>query len=515
MTSPVELSDLLAEVLPEINRENPDAAYRAKLVTVRQLQLKGMSDTVIEKALGISIRPADRVTVEVGDRAGLLLQIRWDRPVRRDTDAQSVMGSLEILIRGETVHARDQVPATSWKFNAQPLLELLSTQWPYLVLEIDATGDQPGKNYFSGVNLTQALKAHVNGRRLPIHVSRIGTLMSFRVANQEWRVDFNAAIGVFEKFGQLLHERLAGTEKTWLRRMEIEPKKALELAVGKSRPTLLTRIEHRLRSLGQKFDLASLTNSTPELVVAARMAPAYLSDNEISQLLKWVSEIPLSASSPALSEASAAGRKWLDDHFDPAWKEFNEGYELAGWFRRYCQKKADTDPIDVEKILGEWSVGVAVREFAPSLDAIAVWGKFHGPSIILNANGLHSHSSGGRRATLAHEICHMLLDRRSALPIAEILGGRIPKGIESRARAFAAELLLPRSAANRVVRESFNVRAAVERLSDQYQVSAALAAWQITNSKPHLTAAERNWLKDVAYGPANSAKSTDGIEPVP
>ena len=511
MTGLVKLGDFLEDAVPEINRENPEAAYKAKLVTVRRLQAKGMSDAAIEKALDITIHAADRIAVEIGDPANLLFRVCWDRSARRGTEAQNVQGNLEILIRGEKIHARGQIPSSSWVFQAEPTLELLSKCWPYLVLETEPSSDDAGG---PGVNLTPVLKAHANRHRVTIRVTRIGNLLSFFSAGQQWRVDFNSGIGVFEKFGQLLYERLgSATAAKWTNRAELDPEEALAIAVGKPRPTLLKHLQHRLRMLGQQFDLSSLAHNIPEIVVAARMAPAFLSDSDIIELLKWVSEVPLHATNPSLSEASAAARKWLDDHFDPRWKEFDEGYELATWFRRYCQINKDADAVEVDEIVSNWNVGVMTREFAPSLDAIAVWGKSHGPTIIINSNGVHSHTSGGRRATLAHEICHILLDRKSALPIVEVLGGIVAKGIESRARAFAAELLLPRSAANRVVRESFSVRAAVDKLAEHYRVSAALAAWQITNSKPHLTVPERTWLKSLAYGPGST--SAQVVEPVP
>jgi Zn-dependent peptidase ImmA (M78 family) len=475
MMQSVELGDLLAEAIPEISRENQDEAYKAKLVTVRRLQSKGMTDASIEKALDITIQAADRVAVEIGDPAYFLFRVRWDHPARRGAEARNVHGNLEIVIRGETVRARGQVPPSSWRFQAEPTLELLSTSWPYLVLETDTSGKDEAENNVAGVKFTSVLKAHANRHRLTLRVARTGNLLSFFAAGQQWPVDFGTAITVFEKFGQLLYERLAGaTGQTWTARADMKPNEALALAVGKPRPTLLKHLESRLRSLGQKFDLASLAHNIPEIVVAARMAPSYLSDSDIIQLLKWISEVPSHSINPSLTEASAAARKWLDDHFNPAWKEFDEGYELANWFRRYREIKNDTDALEVDGIISEWNVGVMMREFVSSLDAIAVWGKSHGPTIIINARGVHAHSSGGRRATLAHEICHILLDRKSALPILEVLGGKVPKGIESRARAFAAELLLPRSAARRVVSESYSVQAAVDRLADKYRVSASL-----------------------------------------
>src|SRR6202035_3436016 len=196
--------------------------------------------------------------------------------------------------------------------------------------------------------------------------------------------------------------------------------------------------------LGQKFDLDSLTHNTPEIVIAARMAPTHLSDNEVIQLLNSIDGLPTHPTSSSLSETSSAAIRWLDDHFDPKWEDFDEGYAAANWLRKRSDAKDDRQ-FDVEKLLEAWGVAVVAREFAMSLDAVAVWGPTHGPAIVINVNGMHSRSSRGRRATLAHEICHLLLDRNSALPVLEVLGGRVARGIEARAGAFGAELLLPRS----------------------------------------------------------------------
>jgi Zn-dependent peptidase ImmA (M78 family) len=515
MTQPVELAELLAETMPEANRENSDLAYKSKLVTVRRLQSKGMPDASIEKALDLTIQDADRVAAEIGDPANLLFRVRWDSSTRRGTDARNIQGNLEILIRGEPVRAREQDPP-SWKFLPEPTLELLSKSWADLLLETETSRDQANANEVTGVNLTPVLKAHANNRRLTIRVTRAGNLFSFFVGKQKWRVEFGGAIAALEKFGQLLHERLASSPADqWSKRADIKPEKALALAAGLPRAALLKYLERQLQVLGEKFDLSSLAYNIPELVVVARMSPAHLSDSDVKQLLKWVAEVPSHEASNSVSEASNAARTWLDRHYDPSWKEFDEGYAVANWFRRYQKIDSDNETVEVEKILASWNVGVTSREFAPSLDAVAVWGKSHGPTIIVNKNGVHSHSIGGLRATLAHEMCHILLDRKSALPVVEVLGGRVAQGIETRARAFAAELLLPRSAANRIVRTSFNVQAAVEQLVEHYRVSAALAAWQITNSKPQLSSSELDWLKGLAHGPNNKSKRSIVFEPVP
>ena len=117
------------------------------------------------------------------------------------------------------------------------------------------------------------------------------------------------------------------------------------------------------------------------------------------------------------------------------------------------------------------------------MDAVAAWGDRHGPIILLNiAKSSKASHDYGRRSSLAHEICHLLLDRVGALPAAEVLGGNTPEHPEKRARAFAAEFLLPRQSAAIAVQHSSNLDAAVEGLQNRFQVSRELIAWQIHNS---------------------------------
>ena len=55
---------------------------------------------------------------------------------------------------------------------------------------------------------------------------------------------------------------------------------------------------------------------------------------------------------------------------------------------------------------------------------------------------MHSHC--GKRFTIGHELCHILFDRTRARRIAHVSGAWAAPGIEKRANAFAACLLMPR-----------------------------------------------------------------------
>lgn len=107
--------------------------------------------------------------------------------------------------------------------------------------------------------------------------------------------------------------------------------------------------------------------------------------------------------------------------------------------------------LDIEGVLKTW--GVPVEEFPikdQSTDGGCVWDAGHGPVILLNPRSKRTASKWGRRMVLAHELCHLLFDRKSAARLKVMSGPWAPPTLEQRADAFAAELLLPKAG---IVRE--------------------------------------------------------------
>jgi Zn-dependent peptidase ImmA (M78 family) len=186
--------------------------------------------------------------------------------------------------------------------------------------------------------------------------------------------------------------------------------------------------------------------------------------------------------------------------FNDESRPFEQGYILSGWLRKRLDisESAVADP---ERILQSWGVIVqdtTLMHAGAGLDAIATWGEKHGPAVLINtapeSMAIHEHR---RRTSLAHEICHLLVDRDGALPLAEVLGGRTPERIEQRARAFAAEFLLPRSVADDAVRFGEDLEKVIAELCGKYCLSRELVAWQITNAEAYyfLNAHQRGCLE--------------------
>ena len=181
-------------------------------------------------------------------------------------------------------------------------------------------------------------------------------------------------------------------------------------------------------------------------------------------------------------------------------KPFDQGHRLGIWLRERLGNT--TDRIEPEDVLRSWRIEVKDLELkTKAVDAICCWGPRHGPVIFVNGNGKHAGRSHGRRSTLAHEICHLIVDRRKGLPLAEVLGGRVAKPIEARARAFAAEFLLPREIAVSALRDSASTPAAVKRLCARFGVSPEIVAWQVRNAEASLTPEQAAYLQALVSEP--------------
>ena len=227
------------------------------------------------------------------------------------------------------------------------------------------------------------------------------------------------------------------------------------------------------------FELEDETAELPEpneLLMAARMTRGYMSLHDQRTLLQCIKSIPetttteidvLSADTPSL---------------DPGLTAYQQAYELADWLRNTLGI-APEDAVYPDKLLERWNIPVKDFDIPAPIDAAAVWGRRHGPCVLLNRNDISRASSdNGYRTTLAHEICHLLVDRKRALPVAEVLGGQVARRAEQRANAFAAELLLPRAQAAHACQTQTDLLHAAAMLEKRYRVSREVVCNQINNS---------------------------------
>ena len=159
--------------------------------------------------------------------------------------------------------------------------------------------------------------------------------------------------------------------------------------------------------------------------------------------------------------------------------DYEQGYALAESVRAEIGNAWDF--LDVEGLVAK--LGIAVEDVSLSdadLDGGAVCDGKHGPAIFVNTRSPRACVSWGRRMILAHELAHLLFDRRHAVPLAVISGPWAPVRLERRANAFAAELLLPKRALQRLAR-TYEEDELIEQAKLQYGVGIRMASWHVDN----------------------------------
>jgi Zn-dependent peptidase ImmA (M78 family) len=219
-----------------------------------------------------------------------------------------------------------------------------------------------------------------------------------------------------------------------------------------------------------------------ELMAAARMSAAATDPATVRAVLDAIRTVP-ARTTPELDTMAAEAATYAEQHLDDDLIPARFGNEMAGWLRRRLGLSVD-DRVDLEPLLATWCVYVAELQCPDTaIEAVACWGPRHGPAVLVNPAGRFTSTPHGRRATLAHEVAHLLLDRRSSLPLAEVFGGNVRAEIERRARGFAAELLIPRSVAGSAFRTADAAPEDVlSSLCQKYGVSREIVAWQAYNS---------------------------------
>lgn len=249
----------------------------------------------------------------------------------------------------------------------------------------------------------------------------------------------------------------------------------------------------------------ALHHRSPILAVA-RMRPARIEADDLRRMFAAITQAPKrdTPALDALSEAALAFCQTPDfDRLPP----YVQGQVIASWLRRELRCR-DDDILDPAEFLARYDVLVGQMELrSNALDAVAFWGPIHGPGVVTNSNGRFARTANGARATLAHEICHLLIDRQSHLPLADVVGGSVPEALEKRARAFAAELLLPQRVAYAAFAEiaiaDLQIEALDELLDDlmqRYSVSRWIAGHQLRNSiRLYSDAQPRQLVPIIAY----------------
>lgn len=215
------------------------------------------------------------------------------------------------------------------------------------------------------------------------------------------------------------------------------------------------------------------------LLAAARMTAGMADGATIRRVLDAIREAPR-GKLDAVERLSVVAHRHL--RRTPAQFAFFGGYAVAEVVRGALQRDRAVR-FDIDAVFVELAIGVAqLRLGIETIDAVAVWGA-RGPCVILNLDRQHI-SPERTRMTFAHELGHLVLDRAGGLPFCDVLGGAVDHFMESRANAFAAELLLPRSVVEgRRTTWKRSIREFVTVLAQDFGVSKSVACAQIYNSR--------------------------------
>ena len=391
------------------------------------------------------------------------------------------------------------------------LLEQLARSWPFLKYEETAplgaydrnlsllrTGHlespdsdfEPGPSPESTRETFFFLRRHnlatgIEGLYLPsltiLREGRKAWVASESVARQ---LDFAETLQTLSQLGDLLADHIGSSEQersrlaaTAWRNREPAAEATLLIKLGSDR--LAEELVPPNQTIASYLEAQNDAEYESSLLVAARMSGTLPLESR-RRIIEQVRQVPAKPLSDLLRDVSAQADSVVPYYLQ--WS-FKQGQTLAQWARKRFgfAPEVRADPHEVLQSLG---VEVSLHRFGTELiDAVGCWGHLHGPAVLVNRDGKHAQSAVGRRATLAHELCHVLVDREGSLPAAEVFGGNVPRPPESRANAFAAEFLLPQSNLERI-RKATDARKAIDQLRDKFEVSRELIAWQIINHVP-------------------------------
>lgn len=474
---------------------------------------------------------AERI-ISLGNPLGLQIEIRWserrsNRSAEKATYGKVALWIRENLIWGATEkHGEETLVEWSWV----ELLEFLSNAWPYLAYE---SGYPLGLRTIWPARLrdeaearwqtvpedivteeeeelfafeeTHDLARGVHGLFAPsVWLVREGGLMTIGSRRTTIRRPLDETLGTLESFGEAIRARIANLDderskaavRGWDERLSLGPWSLAEIATHWPEDEL--RSAAGTDDLWQAFEIEGGRFYVTEPLEIAGLTRGFLGVEQLKVIFSLLKSIGRIDTLELNSLSTEAGSLLDDDNS----KSYNQGYRLANWFRAKPGVAKLDGRVEVDELITKFGVHVGEVDLSNNLlDAVACWGPRHGPAVWVNRNEKHGKVEGARRSTMAHELCHLLVDRVGALPLADVINGNAPKWVEQRADAFAAELLLPRRLATSELSLDSDIEAHVGRLTWQYGVSRELTAWQIRNSGISLSPADHAKLRAMVSSP--------------
>ncbi len=334
----------------------------------------------------------------------------------------------------------------------------------------------------------------------PFWIFRSGDRFILETAEALWCVPFAQVRSELTAKGDWICRRLAHADpvrwdaaiRAWRKRDLGDAVGLLAWSAGLDRGLASALIHEGTLEAPQDFEDAA--NDVDELRIAARIAGA-LPPDQIRGIIGLARQFSRGDDGRLRELADIC----LAHVTEGPYKEsvpFRQG-EAAACFLRERLSVSAHGPVPVFEIAAQ--LGIDVRHASaepPTLDGLAIWGSRFGPGVFLNASSRRILARGqanvtaspGARVTLAHELCHLLLDGDHALSAVEVLKARMPTGVEQRAKSFAGEFLLPTQVASRhwisagrpIIR--IQLRRLIRELASEYMVTHSVAAWKVEHA---------------------------------
>lgn len=330
-------------------------------------------------------------------------------------------------------------------------------------------------------------------------IMRSGEYFTLETAGAVWHLpldDVRSALvkvgdGICEILGNANRERWYAAIVAWRQRYSGDPISLLAWSVGLDRTIATTLVQEG--ELKAPIDFEDVANDNDELRIAARMACALPTD-QIRQVLKLARQFSGREASRLRTLSDECLAHIAEKHQRA--RPFEQG-EAAARFVREKLEIVGHGPVPVFAIAEELGVELRHMPSEPStLMGLAIWGRHHGPGVFLNEASqiiLKNKkqdviSSRGARVTLAHELCHLLLDGGQAVSAIEVLKAKTPPSVEQRAKSFAGEFLLPTHIASQYWHDAGRPRSHAEltvlthKLYEIYEVTHSVAAWKLEHA---------------------------------
>ena len=385
-------------------------------------------------------------------------------------------------------------------FDTNNFLSCMSTAWGRLFLEqtypfvSEKTVFNP--QHFVYINKDELSKsedvqsfenAHNIGKWLnrseSLYLMRQGNFIEITFSRKVFAFSMQYISELLTSFGNYLSDNFSDTDSSlWNNRENISKEDLLFFISGDVKSTT-----ELFENLGSQITLTfkGLIQDHPYLAIArmSRSANLSVSDNRI--LVSTIQEL---SQNNHRSQKTIVPPEWTNhippSVMDSSLEPFQQAYELATYVRKNTKEhESISGKISVYPILYNLGYEVYDRNLPDKIHALSVWANNFGQFVVLNTstNALAPNKNYLHRAAMAHEICHILIDKTRSRPLVDLFLSNTNDPIEKRAKAFAAEFLLPRQLALQFIEKREDKSETVDLLAWRHEVSLSIAANQLKN----------------------------------